>query len=97
VGVDKGKEPKFPINAKSELADGRKFDGAEALQKLMVQDIDRIAEAYIEKLATYALRRAMTVDDTSELRRIAAASRGSDYRLKTLIETFICSDLMQKR
>jgi hypothetical protein len=97
VGVDKGKEPKFPINAKSELADGRKFDGAEALQKLMVQDIDRIAEAFVEKLATYALRRAMTVDDTSELRRIAAACRGSDYRLKTLIETFIYSDLMQKR
>ena len=97
VGVDKGKEPKFPINAKSELADGRKFDGAEALQKLMVQDIDRIAEAFVEKLATYALRRAMTVDDTSELRRIAAASRGYDYRLKTLIETFIYSDLMQKR
>jgi mono/diheme cytochrome c family protein len=93
----KGKELVFPINAKSELADGRKFDGAEALQKLMVQDIDRIAEAFVEKLATYALRRPMTVDDAAELRRIAQACRGSDYRLKTLIETFVYSDLMQKR
>jgi len=87
----------FPINAKSELADGRKFDGAESLQKLMVQDIDRIAEAFAEKLGTYALRRAMTVDDAAELRRIAEACRGSDYRLKTLIETFVYSNLMQKR
>ena len=87
----------FPINAKSEFADGRKFDGAEALQKLMVQDIDRFAEAAVEKLATYSLRRVMTVDDTAELRRIAEACRGSDYRLKTLIETFVYSDLMQKR
>ena len=98
MGVfQKGKEPVFPINAKSELADGRKFDGAESLQKLMVQDIDRIAEAFVEKLATYALRRPMTVDDAAELRRIAHACRGSDYRLKTLIEIFVYSDVMQKR
>jgi hypothetical protein len=98
MGVfNRGKEPVFPINAQSELADGRKFDGAESLQKLMVQDIDRIAEALVEKLATYALRRAMTVDDTADLQRIAVACRGSDYRLKTLIETFVFSDLMQKR
>jgi len=93
----KGKEPAFPINAQGELADGRKFDGAEALQKLMVQDIDRLAEAFVEKLATYALRRPMTVDDTAELKRIAVACRESDYRLKTLIETFVYSNLMQKR
>ena len=98
MGVfNRGKEPVFPINAQSELADGRKFDGAESLQKLMVQDIDRIAEALVEKLATYALRRAMTVDDTADLQRIAVACRGSDYRLKTLIEAFVFSDLMQKR
>jgi len=48
-------------------------------------------------LATYALRRPMTVDDAAELRRIAQACRESDYRLKTLIETFVYSDLMQKR
>ena len=93
----KGNEPVFPINAKSEMADGRKFDGAESLQKLMVQDIDRIAEAFVEKLATYALRRAMTVDDAADLRRITEVCRGSDYRLKTLIETFVYSNLMQKR
>ena len=93
----KGKEPEFPINAQSELADGRKFDGAEALQKLMVQDIDRIAEAFVEKLATYALRRPMSVDDTADIERITQACRGSDYRLKTLIETFVYSELMQKR
>ncbi len=93
----KVKEPVFPINAKGELADGRKFDGAEALQKLMVQDIDRIAEAFVEKLATYALRRPMTVDDSADLQRIAVACRESDYRLKTLIENFVFSDLMQKR
>lgn len=98
MGVfNKAKEPVFPINAQSELADGRKFDGAEALQKLMVQDIDRIAEAFVEKLATYGLRRPMTVDDSAALRQIAEACRGSEYRLKTLIETFIYSDLMQKR
>ena len=63
----------------------------------MVQDIDRIAEAFVEKLATYALRRPMSVDDTADLQRITQACRGSDYRLKTLIETFVYSELMQKR
>lgn len=93
----KGKEPEFPVDARGELADGRRFDGAESLQNLMVRDIDRIAEAFVEKLATYALRRAMTVDDSADLRRIAEACRGSDYRLGTLVETFARSELLQKR
>lgn len=52
-----GEDPK--IDASGELPDGRKFsDGAE-LKRLLLSDTDKFAAAFIEKLATFALRRAV--------------------------------------
>ena len=46
---------------------------------------------------TYALRRAMTFSDRAELKRIAERSKMDGYRLASLIETLVASDLFQKR
>lgn len=55
------------------------------------------AEAFVENLATYALRRLMTVDDAKEIRAIARASKSDDYRLQTILENLVTSDLFLKR
>lgn len=94
-GTGKGKNP--PVNAAGELPDGRKFSGTKEFKSLLVQDQDRFAEAFIEQLATYALRRVMTMDDAEQIRAIATASKPDDYRLKTVIENFVLSDLFRKR
>ena len=55
------------------MPDGRKFSGPEEFKTLLVEDQDRFAEAFVEQLATYALRRVMTMDDAEQIRAIAAA------------------------
>jgi hypothetical protein len=91
----KGKNP--AVNASGELPDGRKFNGPKEFKALLVQDQDRFAEAFIEQLATYALRRVMTIDDADQIKAIAKASKEDHYRLRTVIENFVLSDLFRKR
>ena len=79
------------------LADGRKFADARALKQLLVADLDKFAAAFIEKLATYALRRGVTFTDREELKRIAEKAKATDYQLASLIESLVSSPLFQKR
>lgn len=91
----KGEDP--PVNATGMLVDGRPYHGSDEFKRLLVQDIDRFAEAFVEQLATYSLRRVMTIDDAEQIKSIAAASRKDDYKLRTLIENLVSSELFQKR
>jgi hypothetical protein len=59
--------------------------------------MDTFNQAFIEKLATYALRRSMTFDDREALKAVAAASKAKDYRLRDLLEAFVCSNLFKAR
>jgi hypothetical protein len=63
----------------------------------MTADLNKFATAFTEKLATYALRRRMTFADRKSLTTIAEQSKPDDYKLATLIENLVLSDLFQKR
>lgn len=91
----KGDDPL--VNAAGLLPDGRTFDGPDEFKQRLVKDLDRFAEAFVENLATYALRRVMTVDDAEQIRTIARASKSDAYRLRTILENLITSDLFLKR
>src|SRR5207247_1414487 len=67
VGDGAGDNPK--VDASGELADGRKFGDAAAFKKLLLADVDQVNDAFIEKLATFALRRTMTIDHRTALAR----------------------------
>ena len=88
-----------PVDASGVLPDGRAFKGSDDFRKLLTQaqDLDRFAEAFVEQLATYALRRVMTIDDAGQIREIAQASKKDGYRLRDVIENLVLSDLFQKR
>jgi hypothetical protein len=85
------------LDPSGELPDGRKFADASELKRLLVADVDKFAAAFSEKLATYALRRRMTFADRKSLSKIAAQSKETDYKLASLIEGIVLSDLFQKR
>ncbi|MSU33798.1 MAG: DUF1592 domain-containing protein [Pedosphaera sp.] len=90
-----GNNPK--VDASGVLPDGRTFaDGAE-LRRLLVADSDKFATAFVEKLATYALRRAMTMDDRRALATLATQAKATDYRLRDIVESMVISDLFQQR
>jgi hypothetical protein len=90
-----GANPK--VDASGELPDGREFADAKAFKHLLLDDTDKFAAAFTEKLATFALRRVPTFSDRADLQRIVTQSKTDDYRLAALIETFVTSDLFQKR
>ena len=69
----------------------------EELKALLVEDVDRFGEAFVEQLATYALRRVMTIDDRKELEAIAAASKDGGYRLQDIIVNLVTSSLFSRR
>lgn len=95
VREGEGENPK--LDPAGELPDGRKFADAGELKKLMLADIDKFNAAFINKLATYALRRGMTFDDRKRLHAVAETSKANGYKLQPLIESLVLSDLFQKR
>ena len=79
------------------LPDGRKFSGPDEFKRLLAQDTDQFATAMVSQLATYALRRVMTIDDQQQIQAIADASEQGGYTLRSVIENLITSDLFLKR
>ena len=86
-----------PVDPSGTLSDGRSFRTPAEFKQLLLADIDAFGETFVEKLATYGLRRTMSFDDREDLAAIAQASREHDYRLRDIITAFVTSDLFQKR
>jgi len=95
--VRKGEGANPPVDASGRLPDGRSFGGPDEFKRLLLDDIDAFGEALVEKLATYGLRRAMTVDDRDELAAVAEAAARDDYRLRDLVKHLATSELFLKR
>ena len=91
----KGANPK--VDASGELPDGRKFSDAAGLKKLLLADLDKFNAAFMEKLATFALRRTMTIDDRAGLASLAKQSKAADYKLAEIVKALVLSDLFQQR
>ena len=85
------------VDASGVLPDGRPFADARELKQLFMADLDQFNRTFIEKLATYGLRRTMTFEDRDELNKIAQVSQEKDYRVRDILEAFVLSELFQKR
>ena len=86
-----------PVVARGTFSDGRTYENPEEFKQLLAGDLDRFAEAFVEQLATFALRRVMTIDDRAQIKAIAEASKHDGYRLRTVIEQLVMSELFRKR
>jgi hypothetical protein len=95
VNGGKGENPL--VDASGVLPDGRAFVGPEEFKALLAADLDRFAEAFVGQLATFALRRAMTVDDFPHIKAIAVAAKADDYPLATILDGLVTSELFLKR
>jgi hypothetical protein len=90
-----GANPK--VTSAGKLPDGREYANADEFKKLLLSDLDAFNRTFIDKLATYGLRRSMSFSDRDDLKLIAAASKAKDFRLRDIVEAFVCSNLFQKR
>ena len=90
-----GKNP--PVDASGTLTDGREFNGSVEFKKLLLDDRDRFARAFIEHLCTYALRRVLTVDDKEDVTLILSEAKKKNYHIKDIVRAVAVSDLLRKR
>jgi len=95
VPVGVGEDPL--INPAGTMSDGRAFKDANDFKRLLLEDRDNVARAFIEHLCTYALRRVMTVDDRDDLAAIAAEAKKNNYQIKDIVRAVALSNLMRKR
>lgn len=95
VAKGTGEDP--PIDASGVMPDGRSFQDSVQFKKLLIEDRDHIARAFIEHLCTYALRRVLTVDDQDDLKLIESEAKKNQYRVKDIIRAVALSDLIRKR
>lgn len=95
--VNGGKGANPPVNAAGVLPDGRPFSDSDEFKVLLAADLDRFAEAFVGQLATFALRRVMTVDDAPKIQAIAAAAKADGYPLRAVLENFVASELFLQR
>jgi mono/diheme cytochrome c family protein len=95
VATGVGEDP--PIDPAGVMPDGRGFANPEDFKRLLLEDRDRIARAFIEHLCTYALRRVLTVDDRNDLDAIHAEAKQNDYRVRDIVRAVALSDLIRKR
>jgi hypothetical protein len=85
------------IDASGVMPDGRAYKDSVEFKRLLLEDRDQIARAFIEHLCTYALRRVLTVDDQDDLKAIAAEAQKCQYRIRDIVRTVALSELMRKR
>lgn len=85
------------INPAGLMPDGRAFEDASDFKRLLIDDRDKVARAFIEHLCTYALRRVLTVDDQDDLNAIEVEVKRSQYRVRDIVHAVALSDLIRKR
>lgn len=95
VAAGVGEDPL--VNPAGELPDGRAFKDANDFKRLLLEDRDTVARAFIEHLCTYGLRRVLTFDDEEDINAIAAEAKKSEYRIKDIVRAVAVSELMRKR
>jgi hypothetical protein len=86
-----------PVNSSGKLPDGRSFQSPEEFKQLLLADLDTFNTTFIEKLATYALRRTISFQDQKEIAAIAAQSKNRNYRVRDIVEELVCSELFEKK
>ena len=79
------------------MPDGRAFTDSDQFKRLLLEDRDKVAQAFIEHLCTYALRRVLTVDDRDDINMIEEEAKRNDYRVKDIVRAVALSELMRKR
>jgi mono/diheme cytochrome c family protein len=95
VAAGVGEDPL--VNPAGVMPDGRAFKDANDFKRLLLEDRDKVAKAFIEHLCTYGLRRVLTFDDQDDIKAIELEAKKNEYRVKDIVRAVAISDLLRKR
>ncbi len=85
------------VDASGVMPDGRPFTDSVQFKRLLLEDRDQIARAFIEHLCTYALRRVLTVDDQADIQSIVEEVKQKEFGVREIVRAVALSGLMRKR
>lgn len=80
------------IDPSATMPEGTKFAGLSGLQHILLDRRDEFANAFAERLMTYALARGVTSTDMPAVRKITRAAGADGYRIQTIIKGVVLSD-----
>ena len=80
------------IDASAVLPDGTPLTGMAGLQHILMARKDQFADAFAQRLMTYALGRGVGPHDMPAVRKITRAAAPDDYRIQAVIRGIVSSD-----
>jgi hypothetical protein len=85
------------VDASGVMPDGRSFIDSVHFKRLLLEDRDKVARAFIEHLCTYVLRRVLTADDRDGIQAIADEAKRHQYGVRDIARAVALSELIRKR
>jgi hypothetical protein len=79
------------------LPDGTPLTGIAGLQHILLERKDQFADAFTERLMTYALARGVNSRDMPEVRQITHTAAADNYRIQTIIKGIVTSNAFMLR
>jgi hypothetical protein len=83
----------LPVDASSELPDGRKFNDVRELKQLLLANEEQIARNMVRQLSVYATGAPVRFSDREEIERILRRARASHHGVRSLIHELVQSEL----
>ncbi len=97
VGRWRDEDAGMPIEAASELPDGRVIDGPEGVQAMLLARPELFVSALTEKLMMYALGRNVQYYDAPAVRAVVSAAAERNYEFSAIVEGIVASVPFQMR
>lgn len=91
VGAWRTVDAEQDIDNTAVLPDGRAIAGFTGLQQVLMERRDEFAQAFTERLMTYALARGLGPQDMPAVRAIARKAAQEDYRVQTIVRGIVTS------
>lgn len=87
----------LPVDASSELKDGRSFSDIREFKQLLLADERQIARNFVEQLIVYATGTPVGFADREKVDRILADTTDSQHGVRSLVHAVVQSELFRSR
>ncbi|MDT0596088.1 DUF1592 domain-containing protein [Glaciecola petra] len=91
VGAFRTVYAKQIIDTNAQMPDGTVFDGLPGLHSVLWDRRERFAQAFIDRIMTYALGRGLKAFDKPTIRQVARQASLENYQIHSIIEAVVTS------
>ncbi|MDB4538023.1 DUF1592 domain-containing protein [Akkermansiaceae bacterium] len=85
------------VDCTGQLPDGRPFDDVNMLRVMLAEDPDRLADAFLSHLATYATGAHISFADRAAVAEILKKTKAGKYGVRSLIHELVQSKLFRQK